>query len=75
MIEGEPRSPLHLQPGPERRALKRKMNVSISRDDFSQDEWVEVEAVAPRMVADFKAMFIDSALDYPAGHVRLGVSA
>ena len=75
MIEGEPRSPLHLQPGPEYRALKRRWNVRIGRDDLSQDEWAEIEAVAPRMVADFKTMFDDSALDYPSGHVRMDVSA
>ena len=59
MVEGAPRSPWDLAPGPERRALMREMKIRIGRRDFSDAEWAEIEAEAPGMWVELQAMLDD----------------
>ena len=47
MIEVSNVHPCDVPPGLERRALKRELRMKISSDDFSEEEWVEIEAEAP----------------------------
>jgi len=53
--------PLDLPPGRERRTLMRKLKMQVGIDDFSAEEWIEIEAEAPGMRAAIEAEFGDAA--------------
>ena len=57
MIEGAKPDPFKLPPGVERRSLMRKLKVKIGTEDFSEQEWAEIDAEAAGTRAAFEAEF------------------